>query len=121
MPRLPPALEAHFRDPWRSADAPAPQAGFAAENAVCGDVVEFEIAGVAERIEVRLRMSGCSASIAVASLVARTADGGSAEAARRLDVADLVAGAGGLALQQQHAVALVARAWAGALASARPA
>lgn len=117
MARLPPPLEQHFRDPWRTPAAPASGAGGQAENAVCGDWVHLELHGAPQALEVRLAVRGCSATIAVASLVARSAHASELCAARALDVRALVAVAGGLAPVQQHAAAVVERAWASALAS----
>ncbi len=119
MARLPPALEAEFRAPWRGVGAPAAESSGEGENAVCGDWVRLELdARRPEALGVRLSVRGCSATIAVASLVAREADGAALEQVRTLDVAALVEHRGGLAPVQRHAVAVVERALAGALALA---
>jgi NifU-like protein involved in Fe-S cluster formation len=117
--RLPPALDAEFRVPWRGAGAPVAEASGEAVNAVCGDWVRLELdARRPEAVGMRLSVRGCSATIAVASLVARSADGQTLEHVRALDVAALVEQSGGLAPVQRHAVAVVERALAGALALA---
>lgn len=120
MARLPPALEQHFRQPWRGAGPPAPRAGGEAENPSCGDWVQLELSAAAGATQVRMAVRGCSATIAVASLVASRLDGQPPSVARRADVRALVDSAGGLSQVQQHATAVVERALAAALASIAP-
>jgi len=119
MPRLPPALDAHFRNPWRAAGQPPLEAPVRAENEVCGDWIEL---GLTQRpqggLSLSYRVSGCSATVAVASLLARSVEGASLSEARAFDLDAHVADAGGLGATQQHALAVVRRAWAHALASA---
>lgn len=110
-------LDQHFRAPWRTPAAPAAGGGGQGENAVCGDWVHLELEGPPEALRVRLAMRGCSATIAVASLVAHCADAKDLAHARALNVRELVETAGGLAPVQQHAISVVERAWTSALAS----
>lgn len=120
MARLPPALEQHFRQPWQGAGRPAPGSGGEAENEVCGDWVRLELLDGPGGVQVRMGVRGCSATIAVASLVASSLDGQPQSTARTASVRELVEAAGGLSPVQQHATAVVERALAAALASIAP-
>ncbi len=117
MARLPPPLEQHFRAPWRTPSFPQAGAGGQGENAACGDRVQLELHGPPSALQVRLAMRGCSATVAVASLVAQRVHSSKLADARALEVRALVEEAGGLSPVQQHAIAVVERAFGSALAS----
>jgi NifU-like protein involved in Fe-S cluster formation len=120
--RLPAALDAHFRQPWRTPAAPREARAGVGENPACGDRLALELAPApAGGLEVRMGVRGCSAVIALASAAASALSGQSLERAAGLDVAELARALGGLAPTQQHAVAVVSRALAGALQHARAA
>lgn len=116
MARLPPALDVHFRQPWRTPAAPRDGRAGVGENAACGDRVALELTpGASGGLEVRLSLRGCSAVIALGSAAASALADQPLERAKALDVEQLARSLGGLAPTQQHAVAVVARALAGAL------
>lgn len=120
MARLPPALDAHFRQPWRTPAAPLEARAGVGENPACGDRLALELApGPSGALEVRSSVRGCSAVIALSSAAASALAGQPMERAVGFDVAELARSLGGLGPTQQHAVAVVARALAGALQHAR--
>lgn len=89
-------------------------------NAVCGDHLELQIAVEGERVSALCyRLEGCRAVGATASLVAEEALGQATAALEALDVAELVARAGGLPPTKGHAPRLVQRALREALADHR--
>lgn len=90
----------------------------AATHPACGDEVEVDVRIADDRIvALRWRAQACPASTAVAALAAATLCEVPAEAAvTRLEQA--AAAAGGLAAHERHAVALVGRALAAAVAEA---
>jgi nitrogen fixation NifU-like protein len=90
-----------------------------ADNPACGDLLWLRLRVERGRIErAAFRAQGCSALIAVASLVADSLQGRTIEQASRLDVASLVAEAGGVPPGKEHAPSVVRRAVLEALGGA---
>lgn len=117
MRPLPPALEAHFRAPQFAGVLPDGARCGHSENTACGDRLELGIAvDPSGALAVGYRVQGCSALIAVASLVAARLDGQSLDAAQHASIAEWVRDAGGLGPSKQHAITVVERALAGVLA-----
>jgi NifU-like protein involved in Fe-S cluster formation len=105
------SLAGHFFAPRNAGSLEPPRRVGRAENAACGDVLELHLRVEAERLAAaRFQARGCSALIASASLVTQAVQGLTLAEARGLDLAGLVAAAGGLPPRGQHALAVVARA-----------
>lgn len=88
-----------------------------AENPPCGDELLLHLRlGPDGRLEARFQAKACSAVLAVASLVCEALAGQTPDAARALDLGQLVGAAGGLPPTRRHAQAVAARALEQALA-----
>ena len=114
-------LRAHLREPRGAGAFLASEAGAVAtgraENPPCGDELLLHLRlGPDGRLEARFQAKACSAVLAVASLVCEGLAGRTQEAARDLDLAQLVADAGGLPPTRQHALGVATRALERALA-----
>lgn len=121
MARLPPVLEQHFREPRHGVPAPAGAQVGRSENSACGDLLELGLVLDGERIDsATFQARACSATIAVASLVASALESLTVEEARSFDVAAAVSGAGGLPPTSRHAIDVVRRALLAALAQPYP-
>ena len=113
-------IREHVLDPSGEGVLESPSGVGRGHNAVCGDHLELQIAVEGERVSaLRYRLEGCTAVGATASLVAEVAVGKATAALEALDVADLVARAGGLPPTKGHAPRLVQRALREALADHR--
>lgn len=85
-------------------------------NPICGDVLDLAVREREGRLEdVRFRAEGCSAAIAVASILTELTRGATGEEARRLDRRRLLEAIGPLPRTKHHAVALALDALRGAL------
>lgn len=120
MPPLRRSFREHFLAPSGRGEL-EPSAGAAgvgeAENQVCGDWVRFHLRVEHGRVtEAGMRVRGCSATIACASLAAEALPGLDLDSARSLDVAALARDAGATARELSHAPSVVARAIAETLA-----
>jgi NifU-like protein involved in Fe-S cluster formation len=116
---LPPRLRAHFDRPRHAGDLPGASHVGRAENPACGDLLWIQLRVEGGRIErAAFRAQGCSAVIAIASLVAESLEGRSLGEAEDLDVLSLVAEAGGAPPGKEHAPAVVRRALLEALGRA---
>jgi NifU-like protein involved in Fe-S cluster formation len=92
----------------------------AADNQACGDHVEIALALAGEGIErAGFRGSGCSAMLAIAELACARVEGRSLDDAAAFDLPLEVESLGGLPPTRRHALDVVSRALAGALALAR--
>lgn len=119
MKSFPEKIREHFLAPRNVGELEEATGRAEARNDACGDrlVVTARVAG--GRVDgIAFRASACSAVIAVASLATEAARGLAPEAARRLDVGELVRAAGGLPPGKGHAVELVGRALRDALRDA---
>mgnify|MGYP002628456115 CR=1 FL=1 len=87
------------------------------ENPACGDVLvlSLDLDPVTGTLLAAFQARGCSAVIAVASLVAECVVGMSPQRARLLPIKDLVDEAGGLDRLQTHAIRVAERALRSAL------
>jgi NifU-like protein involved in Fe-S cluster formation len=114
---LPEGLRSHFVEPRRSGELARATGVGRAENAACGDLLSIQVRVEAGCLaEARFQARACSAVIALASAALERVEGGTAAAARDLDVAALAVELGGLPPGKGHAAAVVERALAGALA-----
>ncbi|MCC7012620.1 MAG: iron-sulfur cluster assembly scaffold protein [Planctomycetes bacterium] len=120
MRPLPPLLEQHFRAPHGARPAPQGALTGRAENAACGDELEVWLELHAQHIDhAGFAARGCSSAIALASLVCERLEG-SALGELELHLARWRAEfAALLPPQRRHALDLVERALASALAQAR--
>ena len=115
---LSPGLRAHFERPRHAGDLPGASHLGKAENPVCGDSLWLRLRVEGGRIKrAAFRAQGCSALIAVASLVTEQLHGRTAAEAAALDVDRLVAQAGGVPPGKEHAPSVVRRALLEALGS----
>jgi NifU-like protein involved in Fe-S cluster formation len=102
------------------AGAPGIGAG-SAHHPVCGDEVTLHVQVAGGLLtDVRWQARACPAATAIAALAAADLVGATSEAAAD-NLAAAVAGGGGLAAHERHALPLVQRALAAALAAAREA
>jgi nitrogen fixation NifU-like protein len=117
MPRLPAALEEHFRAPRHARALGAAARRGVGENAACGDALVLELEFTGDRIaNAAFRARGCSAVIALADLVCERVRGLTLAEASAFDVARAVEGLGGLPPARRHAVEVCRRALAQACA-----
>jgi nitrogen fixation NifU-like protein len=120
MTALPAPLDAHFRAPHGAGQAFPGAARGAAENSACGDHLVLWLDVTEQRVErAAFQARGCSASIAVASLVCSRVEGLellACAAAWPVWRAEL---APSLPKARQHALELAGRALLAALAEAR--
>ncbi|MBL8754985.1 MAG: iron-sulfur cluster assembly scaffold protein [Planctomycetes bacterium] len=87
-----------------------------ASHPVCGDEVHLSLRTDGDRVvELRWRAQGCPATVAVAALAAKVLPGAERAAAEQL-LARAVETHGGLVPAERHALSLVQRALAAALA-----
>lgn len=117
MSRLPQILTQHLLNPCKSGVLRSNSAVEGrGENPACGDVLMIYLdLGQDGSIEAAFQARGCSAVIAVASLVTGAIHGGTPAAAAALSVKEMVDEAGGLDRMQSHAVRVVSRALGEAL------
>ncbi|MFT4709269.1 MAG: NifU-like protein involved in Fe-S cluster formation [Bacteroidia bacterium] len=117
MSRLSPILTEHLMEPRNSGVLPSNTAVEGrGENPACGDVLVIYLDRTKDgTIEAAFQARGCSAVIAVASMVTGAAHGGTPAAAAALSVKEMVEEAGGLDRMQSHAVRVVKRALGEAL------
>ena len=117
MSRLPQILTQHLLNPCNSGVLTSNSAALGrGENPACGDVLvlylDLDIEG---NLEARFQAKGCSAVIAVASLITQALQGLAPAEARSLPIESLVTEAGGLDRMQSHAIRVMTRALGEAL------
>lgn len=118
MRPLAPGLRKFLLDPVHGGELPAEPA--VADNLACGDHVEIALALDGERVaRAGFRGSGCGAMLALAELACARVEGRSLAEVAGLDLSAEVERLGGLGPTRRHALEVVARALAGALALAR--
>ncbi len=114
------SLREHFLAPRHAGSLEHPSGVGRAENRVCGDRLELYLGVEGTRVgALRYRAEGCSSLGATASLLAERAQGLELAELDLLDVAALVAEAGGLPPTKAHAPRVVERALREALADHR--
>jgi len=113
------SMRKHFLHPRNVGELVDAQAVGEAENSACGDRLKWFLRFTSEgRIDaVRFSAQACSAVIATASMVSEALSGLDVASARALDVDELVRSEGGLPPGRAHALEVVKRALASALAS----
>jgi nitrogen fixation NifU-like protein len=109
MARFSPVIVDHFTNPRNSGELSDADVRAFIGNPVCGDQILLT-AHVRDDVvtDIRFQAFGCSASLAVASLLTTTLVGSTVDDALGLDAAGVEALTGGLAPDQRHVAALAA-------------
>lgn len=112
-------MQKHFLHPRNVGELEDAQAVGEAENSACGDRLKWFVRFASDgRVDaVRFSAQACSAVIATASLVSEELSGLDAASAGSIDVEAIVEREGGLPPGRAHALEVVKRALASALAS----
>jgi len=107
MPRFSATVVDHFTNPRNSGELTDADVRAFIGNPVCGDQILLT-ARVDDEVvtEVRFQAFGCSASLAVASLLTTTIQGAALTTVAELDAARVEELAGGLAPDQRHVAGL---------------
>lgn len=108
----------HFHEPRHVGEVESPTGHARRENPACGDVAEFWVRVVEERLEeVGFRAFGCAAAIASCSMLAELSHGRPVQEVLALASPQLVEALGGLPRSKAHGAALALEALRAALAS----
>lgn len=109
MPRFSPTVVDHFTNPRNIGELAGANVRAFVGNPVCGDQILLT-AHVRDGVVVDLRFQafGCSASLAVASLLTTVLKGSAVDRAAALDADEVEELTGGLAPDQRHVAALAA-------------
>ncbi|HOB47955.1 MAG TPA: iron-sulfur cluster assembly scaffold protein [Mycobacterium sp.] len=107
MPRFSPQVIDHFTNPRNCGRLPSPDVAAFVGNPVCGDQILLT-AHVHDGVitDIAFEAFGCSASLAVASIVTERLRGSPLSDAAVLDQEQVAAWAGGLSPDQRHVAAL---------------
>lgn len=107
MPRFSPTVVDHFTNPRNSGRLAQVDATAFIGNPVCGDQILLT-AQIREEVvsQVGFEAYGCSASLAVASILTERLAGMSVEAIATIEATQVAAWSGGLSPEQQHVAAL---------------
>jgi nitrogen fixation NifU-like protein len=107
VPRFSPTIVDHFTNPRNSGQLAEPDVRAFVGNPVCGDQILLTATVVADVVaDIRFQAFGCSASLAVASLLTTVLNGATIDRAAALTAAEVTELAGGLAPDQRHVAAL---------------
>jgi nitrogen fixation NifU-like protein len=109
MPRFSPTVVDHFTNPRNIGELADANVRAFVGNPVCGDQILLT-AQVQDGVvaDLRFQAFGCSASLAVASLVTTVLKGSVVDRAAQLDAGEVEELSGGLAPDQRHVAALAA-------------
>jgi nitrogen fixation NifU-like protein len=107
MPRFSPVVVDHFTNPRNSGELHAPDVNAFVGNPVCGDQILLTARVVADKVtQIGFRAYGCSASLAVASLLTTILQNSAIEDIAQIDATRIEELAGGFAPDQRHVAAL---------------
>lgn len=107
MPRFSQTIVDHFTNPRNSGQLDEPDVRAFVGNPVCGDQILLTATVVDDVVaDIRFQAFGCSASLAVASLLTTVLGGATIGRAAALTAAEVTELAGGLAPDQRHVAAL---------------
>lgn len=107
MPRFSPTVIDHFTNPRGCGRLPNPDVSAFIGNPVCGDQILLTASIHNDAVsEIGFEAFGCSASLAIASILTERLAGMPITEIADLDVTHVVQWSGGLAPDQQHAAAL---------------
>jgi nitrogen fixation NifU-like protein len=110
----------HLVRPRNAGTLPGPSGTGADANPSCGDRTVITLAITDDRVQaLRFRTFGCTAAIASASVLTELAAGLTAEAAARLEPADILVALGGLPARKEACALMAIGALRAALVDAR--
>lgn len=107
MPRFSPVVVDHFTNPRNAGELADADVRAFVGNPVCGDQILLTATVDGDRVaDIRFQAFGCSASLAVASLLTTTLQGTPLDDIKGIDAARIEQLAGGLAPDQRHVAGL---------------
>ncbi|BAY00131.1 hypothetical protein MSTE_04839 [Mycobacteroides stephanolepidis] len=107
MPRFSPTVVDHFTNPRNSGRLAQPDVSAFIGNPVCGDQILLTAQVQGEAVsQVGFEAYGCSASLAVASILTERLTGMPVETIAAIEAGHVAEWAGGLSPEQQHVAAL---------------
>lgn len=115
-----PLLLDHFENPRNAGELPAPAIAVEVSNPVCGDILRLSASWTGDRIaEAKFKARGCTACLAMGSVLTELIAGRDEAALRTLRRDDIDDALGGLITESKH-VAVLAMDALRALLSKRP-